>query len=298
MKKHLFFTLFILIQPQVYSQDNVGKFVSEQWIISSLKNENTIEQVKKFEATFPSEASKKNRMEKSSSEPYLSLTKINLDADEGCEYLLIIGGDYTRTMFYVIDDNLKIIYQEYLWLFNDYPQLVIYNSNDQHKTFSFRYLYGRGSGRWLFSKQFFKVFDGKVYLVLEIADDSNNTFNIKGINGQVELTKIDEYNGEIYLIYSYNIYPHQRVLEDLGIVDENFSLIKNGDQSLIYSFDETTKKFMLTGIDKFSVKQKYFFDTGNDALFLEAFKKELDEIEFSGTDNDKKVVKYLRNKKN
>ena len=296
MKKHLFLILLILVQVRIYGQDNTGKFVSEQWIVTSLKNENPLEQVTKFESNFPSEASKKNRMENSSTDPYLSLTKINLDEDVESEYILIIGKDYSRTMFYVIDDNFKIIYQEYLWLFNDYPQLVIYNSNDQHKILSFRYLYGRGSGRWLFTKQFFKVFDGKVYLVLEIADDSNNTFNYKGINGQIELTKIDEYNGEIFLNYSYNIYPHQKVLEDLGIVDENYSLIKKDNQSFIYNFDATSKKFMLTGIAKSSMKDKYFLEPGNDSLFLKAFTKELDEIEFNGSNNDKKVVKFLRKK--
>jgi hypothetical protein len=294
MKIHFIITILILVQIKIYSQNNTGKFVSEEWITSSLKNENSVELIKNFEASFPSEASKKNEIDKSTNEPYLSLTKINLDDDEGSEYVLFIGSNYSRTMFYVIDDNFKILYQEYLWLFNDYPQLIIYNSRDQHKTLSFRYLYGRGSGHWLFSKRFFKVFEGKVYLVLEVADDSNDTFNFRGINGRIELKEINEYNGGFYLSYSYNIYPHQKVLEYLGIEDENYSLIKKEKQSLIYIFNETEKKFILTGIDKTSIKDKYFFEPGNDSLFIKAFVKELDNIESTGTDIDKKVVKFLR----
>ena len=77
---------------------------------------------------------------------------------------------------------------------------------------------------------------------------------------------------------------------------QTVSLIKKDNQSFIYNFDATSKKFMLTGIAKSSMKDKYFLEPGNDSLFLKAFTKELDEIEFNGSNNDKKVVKFLRKK--
>jgi hypothetical protein len=294
MKRLLFTILLISVQLAIYSQDNVGKVVPSEWISMALKNENTLDLIRRFESSFPPFESNFPV----SDQPYLSLTEINLDEDDGSEFVLFLGTDYSRTMFYIIDHDFKIIFQEYLWLHNDYPQLVIYNSSDQHKILSYKYLYSRGSGQWLFSRKFFKVYEGKAFLVLEIVDDSNDTFNDKGINGRIRLENIEEYNGQLHVSYSYDLYPHENVLQKLGLGSQDYSLIKIDKENFIYEFQDDTKKFSLFGIYKDSTKETYFFNPSNDSMFIKAFSSELKQIESKGSIIDKKIIQYLKNKNN
>jgi hypothetical protein len=294
MIKFLFLLLLAINPFYTFGQTNKGKTVPKEWISSALKIEDRLSLIHKFEELFPPEI----KSNINGSEPYLNLTKINLDEDDESEYVLFIGMDYANTMLYLIDDDNKIIYQEYLWLHNDYPQLVIYNSKDQHKTLSYRYLYRRGSGQWLYTKKFLRIYNSEVFLVLEIVDDSNNTFNTRGINGIVRLTRVEESDGDFYVNYSYNLYPHEQVLENLGLISQDYSLIKEDDKNFIYNFDQSSKKYLLYGIDKNSYKPSYFFDPGDDSLFLKAFGNELDQIKQKGSPVDNKIVNYLKNKKN
>lgn len=163
---------------------------------------------------------------------------------------------------------------------------------------SYKYLYSRGSGHWLFSRKFFKVYDGKVFLVLEIVDDSNDTFNDKGINGRIRLESIEEYNGQLYVDYSYNLYPHENILQQLGINIQDYTLIKKDKENFIYEFHEDTKIFSLYGINKDSPKEGYFFNPSNDSLFLKAFSRELEQIESKGTITEQRIIQYLKNKNN
>jgi hypothetical protein len=187
MKKLICIILLAIGHIQVFCQDNIGKVVPDSWISRALKNENQLDLIQEFNKLFPAQ----NIEFPSSQQPYLNITKINLDDDEDSEYVLFLGTDYSRTTFYIIDNDYKIIFQEYLWLHNEYPELLIFNSNDQHKTLSYKYLYSRGSGQWLFTRKFIRVYDGKALLVLEIVNDSNNTFNEVGINGRIKLERIE-----------------------------------------------------------------------------------------------------------
>jgi len=299
MKKHIILLILTLLSLTTIAQnDNIGRLVSANWIKRVIEGDNKSELINEFGKQFPSKAISTNPTENNNENSYLNLTKINLDNDIDDEYLIFIGSDYANTMFYVVDNDYKIIYEEYLWLHNEYPQLKIYNSIDQHKLFSFRFLYGRGSGHWLFTNKICRIELGKVYLVLEFVEDSNDTFNHKGINGRIKSENVEEYGGQIFFDYSYELYPHSVVLENLDIQDESFTLIKKEKEVVIYSYDETKKKLVQNENTITSEMEKYFFEPGNDSLFLKAFSKDLDKILETGTINEKKVVEYLRKNKN
>ncbi len=299
MKKLIIFLILLLLSLTTIDQNNnVGGLVSSNWIMRVIEGENKNELINEFGKQFPSKAISTNPTENNNDNSYLNLTKINLDNDIDDEYLIFIGSDYANTMFYVVDNDYRIIYEEYLWLHNDYPQLKIFNSTDQHKLFSFKVLYGRGSGYWLFTNKIYRIESGKVYLVLEFVDDSNDTFNDKGINGRVESENIHEYGGQIFVDYSFELYPHEAVLEKLGIPDEPFPLIKKEKEVVIYSYDNTKKRLVQNENCITSEMERYFFEPGNDSIFLKAFSKDLDMILETGTLNEKKVVEFLRKNKN
>jgi hypothetical protein len=299
MKNQILFLILLLLSLTAIAQNNnIGGLVSSNWITRVIKGENKNELINEFGKQFPSKAISTNPAENNNENSYLNLTKINLDNDIDDEYLIFIGSDYANTMFYVVDNDYKIIYEEYLWLHNQYPQLKIYNSTDQHKLFSFKFLYGRGSGHWLFTNKIFRIEACKVSMVLEFVDDSNDTFNYKGINGRIKSENIDEYGGQIFFDYSIELYPHEVILEKLGISDESLILIKKEKEVVIYSYDNTKMKFVQNENGITSEMEKYFFEPGNDSLFLKAFSKDLDRILETGTVNEKKVVEFLRKNKN
>ena len=298
MKKHIILLFLTLLSLTTIAQnDNIGRLVSSNWIKRVIERDNKSELINEFGKQFPSKAISTNPTENNNENSYLNLTKINLDNDIDDEYLIFIGSDYANTMFYVVDNDYKIIYEEYLWLHNEYPQLKIYNSIDQHKLFSFKFLHDRGSGHWLFTNKICRIELGKVYLVLEFVEDSNDTFNHKGINGRIKSENVEEYGGQIFFDYSYELYPHSDVLDNLNIQDESFILIKKEKEVVIYSYDETTKKLVKNENTITSEMEKYFFEPGNDSLFLKAFSKDLDKILETGTLNEKRVVEYLRKSK-
>lgn len=293
MKKNSIALILLIFNLITYAQEsNVGKLVSAAWIKKVIEGSDKNELISEFGKKIPSKTIDLKSYDNSNS--YLNLTKINLDNDVDDEYLIFIGSYYANTMFYVVDNDFKIIYEEYLWLHNDYPQLKIYSSNDQYKFFSFKFLYGRGSGYWLFSNKIFRIDNGKVYLVDEFIDNSNETSNNKGINGMIKTSNIQEYGGQIFLYYSFDLYPHKTVLQQLGITEESLSLIEKEKQAVIYSYDSAKKKLVQNGDYVTSDMEKYAFEPGNDSLFLKAFSKDLDLIMENGTENQKKVVRYLR----
>ena len=297
MKKNTLFLILLTFSLITFAQSsNVGGLVYATWIKKVIEGSNKNELISEFGKLFPSKSIDLKSSDNSNS--YLNLTKINLDNDLDDEYLIFIGSDYANTMFYVVDNDFKIIYEEYLWLHNDYPQLKIYSSNDQYKFFSFKFLYGRGSGHWLFTNKIFRIDSGKVHLVAEFVDDSNDTFNDIGINGRIKTDNIEEYGGQIFLDYSFDLYPHEAILQKLGITEESLLLIKKEKQVVIYTYDNTKKKLVQNEHSVTSAMEKYSFAPGNDSLFLKAFTKDLDLIIEKGTENQKKVVKYLRKNKN
>ncbi len=294
MKKYFFAIILLLSSLSTFSQNIIVKTVPEIWIERVINGEDKNKLIQEFGEQFPSKAISTDISEYKKGNSYLNLTKINLDDDIDSEYLLFIGTNYANTMFYTIDDNLKILFEEFLWLHNDYPQLRIFNTEDQHKMFSYTYLYGRGSGRWLFTYKVYKIIEGKVVLVLEFVKDSNDTFNHKGINGRIYTNYISFYGNKLFVNYNYDLYPNQNILSKLEIENEKYSLISNRKESVIYSFDKIKKRLIHNDMTISPKMEKYFFEPSNDSLFLKAFSKELDKIMIEGNENDKKVIEYLR----
>jgi hypothetical protein len=269
----------------------VGKIVDASWLHRALIGSNTNELVAEFGIKFPLEVIETNYTD--STESYLKVTKTNLDDDLGDEYLVFIGSNYANTFFFAVDNNYKILYEEHLWLHNDYPQLKIYNSNDKFNYFSFKFLHDRGTGFWLYTTKIFKIIENKVCLVAEIIDDSNETSNEKGINGRVKATTINIKDGKFYINYSFDLYPNYLVLQKLDIDDDTFSFIKKDNQQVILTYDVTKKKLVQDELVVTDTMRKYAFEPSNDVLFKEAFSKDLAEIKENGTFNQKKVCSYF-----
>ncbi len=290
----------VLIGQNIFAQINIGEQVPEEWLKKALEQPSDKSLIIEFGKLFFSEAVSTKSYMYDEKEPLLNLTKINLDNDIESEYLLFIGTNYSETNFYVIDDNLSIIFGEYLYLHNEYPQLRIYNTLDQHKLFGYKFLYGRGSGHWLFSNKVFRVESGKVSLVLEFIDSSNDSFNYAGINGKIETNNIREYGGDIFVKYSYDLYLRYDLIQDLGIEFEgnSYSLFDEDEVTIIYSYDPVTNQLVYNDHNISQEMMEYFFQPSNDSLFLKAFNNKLDEKYSQGSNLDRKLIDYLRRNKN
>lgn len=269
----------------------VGKTVDASWLNRALIGSNANELVAEFGIKFPLEVIDTNFTD--TTESYLKVTKTNLDDDLGEEYLIFIGSNYANTFFFALDNNGKILYEEHLWLHNDYPQLKVYNSNDKFNYFSFKFLHGRGTGYWLYTSKIFKIIENKVCLVAEIVDDSNETSNENGINGRIKATAITVKGGKILINYTFDLYPHYLVLQKLDIEDDSFSFIKKENQQVVFTYDSNQKKLVQDELIVSTAMSKYAFEPGNDELFKEAFSNELETIKCQGTFNQKKVCSYF-----
>lgn len=297
MKNKIVLLLFFIAGLNAFGQVNIGKKVPLKWLKTAIQGGDNGKLVHEFGQMFPSKVIAEDPVLNDAMTVYLNLTKVNLDTDFEDEYVLFIGSYYAQTMFYVIDHDFKIIHEEYLWLHNDYPQMKILSATDQHKLISFKFLYGRGSGFWLFTNKVYRLESGKLDLVLELVDDSNDTFNDKGINGMITADSFEEYGNELFVTCSFRLNPHYLVLEKLGIQDETFELIKREKVSAIYTYDTDLRKFIPKGGPITADMEAYFLKPGNDALFLKAFASDLALLLSNGTENQKKVVRYLQNLK-
>lgn len=294
--KKVILLLMLLIQASLMlaqESNHLGNSVSMAWLKQVIEGGNKTELINKFEDLMSSTPVVHEVTATNDKDAYLDLTKLNLDDDFNDEYLLFIGAYHGTVMFYVIDDNLKIIYEEYLWLHTGYPSLNIYSAVDQHKFFSIEFLYETGTGQWLYSTKIFRLDNGKVYLVNELVSDSNEALHT-GINGRIQSHNIHSENGNITLHYSYEFYMDEVTLRQLGLDEKSPPLLKKDYDFVSYIYDSTQKKLVNSSSSVSSEMEAYFFKPADDALFLKVFKKELDLLMTKGRDDQKKIIEYLR----
>jgi hypothetical protein len=144
------------------------------------------------------------------------------------------------------------------------------------------------------------VDSGKVTLVLEFVNSSNDTFNFEGINGWIETENILEFGGNLFVEYSYDFYLRSDLLEHLGINYEgdSYSLAKGEDITIIYSYDPTRNQMKFNDREITSEMMDLFFQPSNDSLFLQVFRSGLDKKVKNGSELDKRLIEYLRTKIN
>lgn len=252
-------------------------------------------------------------------QPYLNITTINLDEDKEPEHIMFIGQNYANTMFYVIkkiDKEWKIIHNEHLWLHNEAPELHLQNSSLKNRTFYIRYLHVRGSGIWMFTYRFYKVIGGKTYLTLEIPEEMNLRMWPTAINGNIYLRKLEidsnENGNSIFARYSYEFETGGTLFRDIMHKDPYKMdalpiLAEQEDATILFDWDEKRDKFEVSepytdaGPDVITPAQFDYFmngfietpDEDNSNRFVPAFKKELEELAKSGSDEQRKLSKYL-----
>ncbi len=259
--------------------------------------------VKEFAQAHPSEALSADA--KLDDGAYLNIMTANLDEDPEPEHLLFIGPDSAHTMLYVISrrgGQWKIIFGEYVDLFNEDPELYIINQHSRNKLFYIRTLYERGSGVWLFTWRFYRIVRGTVYNVLEIVQDSNLALEASNLYQHADTIVRGSSDG-VFVTYRYRFAPSMQLLISLGLAKDYSNERKvdliDDEENVLYTWNEASRKLVPSLEDsKLSeAKIQCFSKLGDEYLFAKAFEKELREIAKSGTADQKKVAEYLLKKK-
>lgn len=161
--------------------------------------------VKEFAQAHPSEALPRDT--KLDSEAYLNIMTVYLDEIPEPEHLLFIGQDQAHTMLYVIarrGEQWTIIFEEYVDMFNEEPELYIINQDSRNKLFYIRMLQERGSGVWLLTYRFYKMVGGTVYDVLDIVQQSNLMLEPSDLYEHVDAIVRGDSDG-IFVTYKYGL---------------------------------------------------------------------------------------------
>ncbi|HTD99713.1 MAG TPA: hypothetical protein VK668_10510 [Mucilaginibacter sp.] len=235
-----------------------------------------------------------------------NVMSVNLDDEPGNELICLFGWDYSSPdlcVFKQIKGDWYLIYREAIDTFYGSPTLYVANCFSKNKTFYLRRVYDHGSGIYIDGYSFYKLINNKVYKCLDLINDAH-IYGWGLYMNQAVKTSFEFHGDEndyLSVDYVYNFFPGSIYKADCPwCAHEDISLI-NGDKNVGYKWNN--RKFIYEldiqpyenqPYDLTAKKIACFGNFGNDTLFVNAFRLQIDQTIKTGTSRQKKILKkYL-----
>jgi hypothetical protein len=231
----------------------------------------------------------------------------SLDGESTDELVCLIGWDKSypsMAVFKQIQDTWYLLYLEDFYMFYSQPELYVSNNFSKNKTFYFRRVYERGSGVYSDGYSFYKLINNKVYPCLNLVNEAHIYGWELYLNQDIRMNF--KFNGgnadEIWVRYFYNFFPGAIKDGDCPwCSNEDIPLIK-GDDGVNYSWDNKRMIYKpdisanLNEVENLTEKKIACFGAfGNDTLFVDAFRGQINEILKTGTKQQKKILNTYLN---
>jgi hypothetical protein len=230
----------------------------------------------------------------------------DLDGETGDEMIGLLGWDYSSPdlcVFKQLKGDWYLVYREEIDTFYGSPTLYVANCFSKNKTFYLKRVYDHGSGVYIDGYSFYKLINNKVYKCLDIINDAHiygwGLYMNQAVKTSFEFSG-DE-NDEVYVDYVYNFFPGAVNKGDCSwCANEDIPLVK-GDDNVPYIWDNKLHIYKLS-IPSYNDRPENLTERkiacfgafGNDTLFVDAFRNQIDETLKTGTPQQKKILKkYL-----
>nr|WP_294944556.1 hypothetical protein [uncultured Mucilaginibacter sp.] len=227
---------------------------------------------------------------------------VDLDGEPGEELICLLGWDVGSPylgVFKQIDSEWYLLYLEDIWMFNEGTELSVANNFSKNKVFYCRHLYARGTCTYNDGYTFYKLINNKVYPCLKLINDVNScgwspypnqdvrtSFNFSGDD-------VDE----VGVNYVYNFFYTPQYQREAPEQPDN-PVIK-GEDYVRYIWDAKTFTYKLNipsfkkGTDDLTAEKIAYFGRFDNALFVKAFRQQIDEALKNGTPQQKKALKEI-----
>ena len=231
---------------------------------------------------------------------------VDLDGDQQDELVCLVGWDVYDPYLGVlkqINGAWYLIYKEEIYTFYNSPTIYVANNYSGKKTFYLNRVYDHGSGVYINGSSFYKLDNNQVYKCLDIINDAHiygwGLYMNQAVKTSFEFSGDDK--DELTVDYTYNFFPGAVKEGDCPwCANEEIPLVK-GDDNVYYQWDNKQHKYKLdipkykSGSDDLTEKKiACFGDFGNDTLFVDAFRDQINETLKTGTAQQKKILKkYL-----
>jgi hypothetical protein len=226
----------------------------------------------------------------------------NLDEDTNPEIIAIMGENYCHAVIVLKEINSKwyIIYRTNYSNENFDPEIVKDNNSSMNKLFCITELRGRGSGIYDVGYAFYKVINNKVYNCLNIIKETY----ISGWGFYINQNSTASYQvsniGEdfIWANYQYEFDVGPSLLPDASFNDVQIPIVV-GNESIGYYWNDSTYKYLPRYAGKLNNKKIECFEAfGNDSLFVNSFKEDLNNKLKEGNKKVTKIIKKYLSKFN
>jgi len=214
----------------------------------------------------------------------------DIDGEAGDELICLLGWDIGCPYLCVFKQQQNgwyLIYFENIHTYYSAPTLSIANNFSKNKVFYYRQVDGHGSDVYFDSYHFYKLIDGKVYKCLNLSNEQRDYGSKLWMSKEIEMNF--EFGGDesdgVGVNYTYNFFSGgvEPLIKDEINVSYKWSNRNKKYQIDIYPFQNEEDNL----IDK---KIDFFNSSGEDSLFVTAFKDKIDKLLKEGSPRQKQAL--------
>lgn len=239
-----------------------------------------------------------------SSDPVFTPIIANLDEDTNPEILFLVGLQEYNTRLVLLKElggQWYLLFHTDVNVWYSPPELLVANNASVNKLFYTRQLYERGSGVFREGYEFYKLINGKVYKCLELLNETRVNGWALLLNQDVRSKfTIPSSNSDVVLVkFYYTFFPGPIYDSDPDFIGHADTPILRDDDSMEFMWDSLSSSykphFYASPGSLTKEKLQCFAEFGNDSLFLNAFKSDIEVALKEGTAEQKNTIRdYLK----